>query len=193
MPDKMGNANSKSKRHESASSTTPLNSGQPLSPTARRGSIQPSSASVDRTTPTTSVPLAGSTGVSSPSLPTFSCNIDDCEITTPAPPPRLRKLSELIDPTLLFSEDAVVRSPSGNVLGRRSFSEREDRPLSLRERQERIRQGLSGQQISAAQGPATEAYDNIATNRQGVASTKQSAGAGNGCAQERRRSCCLCF
>lgn len=55
--------------------------------------------------------------------------------------PNLRRLSELIDPVELANDDEkTIRSPSGNMLGRRSFEERYDRVLSIRERQERIMQ-----------------------------------------------------
>jgi len=55
-------------------------------------------------------------------------------------------LSYLIDPEDL-DEDVgsgwKVRSPSGNLLGKTGYFCRDDRPLSLRERQERIKAGLA--------------------------------------------------
>ena len=52
-------------------------------------------------------------------------------------------LSYLIDPEDL-DEDLgwKVRSPSGNLLGKTGYFCRDDRPLSLRERQQRIKAGL---------------------------------------------------
>jgi len=41
-----------------------------------------------------------------------------------------------------------VRSPSGNLLGKQGYFTRDDRPLSLRERQERIRAGLASPGLS---------------------------------------------
>lgn len=44
-----------------------------------------------------------------------------------------------------------MRSPSGNLLGKTGYVCRDDRPLSLRERQERIKAGLasSGSDVSS--------------------------------------------
>ena len=67
---------------------------------------------------------------------------ESTETGQPAPRKHLRTLSELIDPTQLTGDNAAVRSPSGNVLGRKSFMARKDRPLSLPERQQNIRQRL---------------------------------------------------
>ena len=90
------------------------------------------------------------------------------EITPPAPPPRLHRYSELIDPLELISivpEDPIttvsgsslysqsnhskincnkrlpplIQSPSGGTLGPQEFLARKDRPLAIRERQEGIR------------------------------------------------------
>ena len=77
---------------------------------------------------------------------------DDLSISPPAPPPHLRKLSELIDPASLFGDDWAVKSPSGNMLCRQAFQERKDRPLSMRERQERIRQEMIRKNSYAVQG-----------------------------------------
>lgn len=62
-------------------------------------------------------------------------------ITHPKPArPLIRRYSELIDPAQL--ENLQVRSPSGNMLSGSRYNLRDDRPLSVRERQERIRQQI---------------------------------------------------
>ncbi len=58
-------------------------------------------------------------------------------VSRPPPPPRIRRLSELIDPADL-PIDANVRSPSGNLLAPEQFLAHPDRPLSIRERQAEI-------------------------------------------------------
>jgi hypothetical protein len=60
-------------------------------------------------------------------------------VTRPPPPPRLRRLSELIDPHEL-TIDSHIRSPSGNLLAVEQFLVHPDRPRSMRERQEQIRE-----------------------------------------------------
>ena len=93
-------------------------------------------------------------------------------ITRPAPPPRLHRVSELIDPydlighcpeepdcknarlngTPVMSYKAepdinkclppLIESPFGNVLGAQEFLAHPNRPLAIRERQESIRRAL---------------------------------------------------
>lgn len=67
---------------------------------------------------------------------------EDLPITrrTPAKP-MVRRFSELLDPAIL--DDQQIRSPSGNLLSGSTYALREDRPLSIRERQEIIRQRLN--------------------------------------------------
>lgn len=79
-------------------------------------------------------------------------------ISPPAPPKVVRRISELIDPETIVDTDDYVKSPSGNFLGRADFSAREDRPLSLRERQERIRQQSNGLNSYAVNGIQDEAH-----------------------------------
>lgn len=57
----------------------------------------------------------------------------------PQGPQFVRRISELIDPNIVAQTEAVVQSPSGNLLSHADFAGRHDRPLSLRERQEKIR------------------------------------------------------
>ncbi|KAI7611439.1 hypothetical protein KC319_g20493, partial [Hortaea werneckii] len=60
-------------------------------------------------------------------------------VSRPPQPSRLRRLSELIDP-LTLGERSHVRSPSGQILGAAEFMAHPGRPLSIRERQEAIRE-----------------------------------------------------
>lgn len=60
-------------------------------------------------------------------------------VSRPPKPPRIRRLSELIDPAEV-PIDAHIRSPSGNLLAPEQFLFHPDRPLSIRERQEEIRE-----------------------------------------------------
>ena len=60
-------------------------------------------------------------------------------VTRPPPPPRIHHLSELIDPADL-AVDSHIRSPSGNLLAPEQFLTHPDRPRSIRERQEEIRE-----------------------------------------------------
>ena len=81
-------------------------------------------------------------------------------ITNPEPPRKLRRMSELRDlnsiiesanqdimpssrsehaDTITQPKQALVQSPSGNVLGHKEFLEYPNRPLTIGERQERIR------------------------------------------------------
>ncbi|KAK5136922.1 hypothetical protein LTR08_001429 [Meristemomyces frigidus] len=63
-------------------------------------------------------------------------------VSRPPPPPRLRHLSELIDPMDLATADGHVRSPSGNMLEPAQWLVHPDRPMSIRERQERIQERM---------------------------------------------------
>lgn len=67
-------------------------------------------------------------------------------------PPMPRNVSELIDPESLIAEGTMVQSPSGSLLTRDDFYAREDRPLSMRERQERIRLQMIQNQNYAISG-----------------------------------------
>ena len=73
-------------------------------------------------------------------------------VTRPPPPPRLRRLSELIDPNEL-TIDSHVRSPSGNLLAVEQFLVHPDRPRSIRERQEQIRERV---RVASRLGPGVE-------------------------------------
>ena len=69
-------------------------------------------------------------------------------------PPHLRRLSELIDPHDL-SIDSHVRSPSGNLLGPAQFMAHPDRPRSIRERQEKIRDRVRAASRAGADDPGS--------------------------------------
>jgi len=52
-------------------------------------------------------------------------------------------MSTLIDPADLISEsDWSIKSPSGNLLGPQGYINHPDRPLSMRERQQRVLNGM---------------------------------------------------
>lgn len=133
---------------------------------ARAAQRRKSTSPVDKekhTSASSSTPLAASTATfrsrtntleteaitvaSSRDPQSFSNNqavrIDDTEghsnVSRPPPPPRLRRLSELIDPEDI-NPNARVRSPSGNLLAAEEFLKHPDRPPSMRERQEIIRE-----------------------------------------------------
>lgn len=64
-------------------------------------------------------------------------------VTRPAPPRRLATISTLIDPADLISEsDWSIKSPSGNLLNSQGYLNHPDRPLSMRERQQRVLAGM---------------------------------------------------
>lgn len=91
-------------------------------------------------------------------------------VSRPPPPPRLRHLSELIDPADL-PVDAYVRTPSGNLLAPEQFLVHPDRPRSLRERQEDIREKVRaasrlGVQVETAQAEAPKEKVSCFVSRQ---------------------------
>lgn len=65
-------------------------------------------------------------------------------VTRPSPPREITHLSSLVDPAELAATgiDWTIRSPSGNLLGPSGFFGHPSRPLSLRERQERVREAV---------------------------------------------------
>ncbi|KAF1345923.1 hypothetical protein BDV97DRAFT_401301 [Delphinella strobiligena] len=105
---------------------------------------------------------------------------EDSGISRPTPArPNLRRLSELIDPVELANDDEkTIRSPSGNMLGRRSFEERYDRVLSIRERQERIMQQVMLQTSQAGMNEGSVAPDPEKVQ---------------GNAAKKKRGCCACL
>ena len=104
-------------------------------------------------------------------------------VSRPPPPPRIRHLSELIDPSEL-SIDSHVRSPSGNMLAPEQFLVHPDRPRSIRERQEMITE-----KVRAASRLGLEAEN--ASDEKHSAPSKQ---AGDGQTKaKRKRGACGCF
>ena len=84
-------------------------------------------------------PQQDSRGPREVTVTSFAGDEPESGITHPKPArPLIRRYSELLDPTQLESQQ--VRSPSGNMLTSSTYNLREDRPLSVRERQERIEQ-----------------------------------------------------
>jgi len=151
---KMGHAHSKSS--PAGASITPSNESPPSSAgssatytyntrdsnaSSLRSTSSTSTASFHTTTSFTS--LAGR-GVASTTSTLAPINTN---LTHSMRPRELHHLSYLIDPNELDS-GWKVRSPSGNLLGKQGYFTRDDRPLSLRERQERIRAGLASPGLS---------------------------------------------
>lgn len=139
-----GKSNSRSKttspnqeKHNSAESKTPLTRRQTDLSIPRSPSPTAHHSNATQNPPTRSG--EEQTGRNSGT----AINIDEqkghSDVTRPPPPPRLRRLSELIDPHEL-TIDSHVRSPSGNLLAVEQFLVHPDRPRSIRERQEQIRE-----------------------------------------------------
>jgi len=107
-------------------------------------------------------------------------------VTRPPPPPRLHRLSELLDPAKL--DGGHVRSPSGNILAPDQFLAHPDRPRSIRERQEDIREKV---RAASRLGVEVQAED------EAMKTTKVSFSvASNQCHHANRlqkRSCYSCF
>lgn len=78
------------------------------------------------------------------------------DVSRPPRPSRLRRLSELIDP-LTLGERSHVRSPSGQILGAAEFMAHPGRPLSIRERQEAIREKVRAATAKLAEEEAAAA------------------------------------
>lgn len=87
---------------------------------------------------------------------------------------RIRRISELIDPLSISDAEAVIQSPSGNLLSHKDFALRADRPLSMRERQEKIRKEMlwrkyhSAQKSSIPESPSnTQSAYSVSTGSEG--------------------------
>jgi hypothetical protein len=94
------------------------------------------------------------------------------DITCPTPArPLIRRYSELWDPAQLEAQQ--IRSPSGNLLSGSNYALRSDRPLSVRERQERIRQRMEQQRNEAESASVKESKRNSAKSSLGSSSTKR--------------------
>ncbi len=128
----------------------------------------------------------------------------DGEITGPAPPPVIYRLSELIDPVDFVREESqalrepslqypptahtpgrpIVQSPSGQMLDAIAFAGHANRPLSLRERQEEIMRRT----IAAVERTETPARDWTFTGWRNAQDEGTAQGPGGGTGQEKRKS-----
>ena len=93
------------------------------------------------------------------------------DVSRPPPPPRLRHLSELIDPADL-AVDSHIRSPSGKLLAPEQFLVHPNRPLSIRERQEEIKEKVRaasrlGVEAEKAEYDKAPMRDEIGDNKRG--------------------------
>ncbi|KAK3680197.1 hypothetical protein LTR78_000574 [Recurvomyces mirabilis] len=131
-------------KHTSADSSTPF-AVKAADLDIDRSTITEKHSSYGGTTATRSRANTMSFGSTMVGSTTLSLGIDDmdghADVSRPPPPPRIRHLSELIDPAEL-PIDAHVRSPSGHLLAPEQFLVHPDRPLSMRERQEEIREKM---------------------------------------------------
>jgi len=151
----MGSSTSKIKKHESVPSSSSSDFDPPKTPTTP---LQPYNG-VPRSWGAAHLPTYSTdsndrriSSIISPSTPAHPLQAGDPGISPPGPARNLRKLSELIDPTTIFDDEWAVQSPSGAILGRSAYETREDRPLSMRERQERIRMEVMRKDSYALRG-----------------------------------------
>lgn len=164
------------KRHRSIASEIAAHHAHSNSITSD-GSIQPAS----RTSSITSPP---------PREAQPSIKIDNVEghsnVTRPPPPPRLRHLSELIDPAEL-PMDCHIRSPSGTLLALEQFLVHPDRPRSIRERQEEIKEKV---RAASRLGVETEKSE-VGTPKK----SEKAPGVGDRVEEKKKRRCCgwWCF
>jgi len=68
----------------------------------------------------------------------------------------MSRLSDCIDPADINNRDSTVRSPSGNLLAIGKYLQRDDRPLSIRERQQKIKARLAEDVTRIAEGDPGE-------------------------------------
>lgn len=131
------------------------------------------------------------------------------DISGPARPPLIHRLSELFDPVDLVREDSqalsertpyrtsrihaprrpLVQSPSGHILDAEQFAGHENRPLSMRERQEEIVRRTR----AAVERAETPDPDRILAGGQYAwgKSTAQGQAAGTGQGKKKKRGGCL--
>jgi len=142
---------------------------------------------------------------------TLNTNIDPPgdDITGPASPPLIYRLSELIDPVDLVREESraysepplrfppttylpgrpMVQSPSGHMLNAEAFAGHVNRPMSMRERQEEIRRRT----MAGIERAETPGVDRTFAGRRDFqdGSTAQSPRVGQA-KKGKRRGCCSC-
>ncbi|KAK5115846.1 hypothetical protein LTR85_009440 [Meristemomyces frigidus] len=173
---KDGKRSPNQEKHASADSTTPLAANAakldfPQTPIVdKHGSF--SEKSLGRSRANT---------MSEDSITTCPLKVHELEghsdVSRPPPPPRLRRLSELIDPAGLPT-DSRVRSPSGHLFAPEQFLVHPDRPRSIRERQEDIREKV---RAASRLGVQSETAD-----EQPEEKVKEKKG-------RKKRACCSCF
>lgn len=106
------------------------------------------------------------------------------DVTRPPPPPRIVHLSELIDPSEL-AVDSSIRSPSGNLLAPEQFLVHPDRPRSMRERQEEIREKVrAASRLGVEVDGAREEKVEVARDDGRTAGNQK---------VKKKRGCCSCF
>lgn len=154
------------------------------------------SNSEDEIQPTSRDRASRTSSIASPPRPSLSAvipsiTVDDVEghanVTRPPPPPQLRHLDELIDPAEL-PIDCHIRSPSGTMLALEQFLVHPDRPRSIRERQEEIKE-----KVRAASRLGVE--PGKGEDEKGGKSGGNVTGAGNKAEKRKKRRCwgLLCF
>ncbi|KAI5251836.1 hypothetical protein E4T42_04017 [Aureobasidium subglaciale] len=173
----MGSSTSKAAVRNSTNSTTPLNLDI-HSPVQTNFPRSPGLQDLS-----TFHPHQNHNGVNEVVVTSFAGDEPESGITRPSPArPLIRRYSELIDPTQLDNQQ--VRSPSGHLLSGSSYNLRGDRPLSVRERQERIRQQMSQKRREQ------EMADDGGRRRN---SAKSSVGSASTAKVGKRRGCLGCF
>lgn len=174
---KMGCSTSKTAARNSTNSTTPLNI-EVRSPAQANFPRSPGVHDLNTFDPQQDRHEANEIVVTS-----FAGDDPESGITHPKPArPLKRRYSELLDPKQL--EDKTIRSPSGNLLSRSTYNLRDDRPLSVRERQEIIRLKLMQEKKAAEVVEVNEVKRN---------SVKLPDKRGLGEKNEKRGGCLGCF
>jgi len=187
----MGSSHSKNEKHQSASSSSSSDSDLPKTPTTPSEPYNgvPRSWGAAHLPPySTRSRIHRIFPVISPATPVHPLHEGDSGISPPGPIRNLRKLSELIDPTTIFDDEWAIQSPSGNILGRTAYEIRDDRPLSMRERQERIRMEVMRKDSYALRGMQTIPEAAVLDKGQSMIAGPEDDG-------KKRRSVrgCLCF
>ncbi|EON63958.1 hypothetical protein W97_03187 [Coniosporium apollinis CBS 100218] len=107
-------------------------------------------------------------------------------ITPPAPRRDLVRYSSCLDPNDLIVADTIFESPSGHLLGPDAFFAREDRPMSIRERQQAI---IANTMLKTRALP--EFRDGTETERE--TRRREMTGTGTGIGKRKGRGCWGCW
>jgi hypothetical protein len=134
--------------------------------------------------------------------PVSSSREIDHDVTRPAPPPRIHRISQLMDLDAVLDETAdeigisppptspgasdtpdtnkrppkLVESPSGKKIGRQELLAYPDRPLTMRERQDRIKLALETTTSNGSAGSGAGLSANGSTGSPKKGSAGQAAG-----------------